>query len=102
MSMTIWIVSPPGYPHSQAFDEVAIALSAAFRVLGKEVPVVRDVAHCGDTCIVLGGNLLPHARAPSSRLILFNLEQITPGSPWLTKDYLALLKNHTVWDYSER
>jgi hypothetical protein len=102
MAMTIWIVSPLGYPHSQAFDEVAIALSAAFRVLGKEVPVVRDTACCGDTSIVLGCNMLHHVRAPSSRLILFNLEQITPESPWLSKDYLVLLKNHTVWDYSER
>src|SRR5262245_41872247 len=53
MAMTIWIVSPPGYPHSQAFDEVAIASSAAFRLLGKEVPIVRDAAHCGGTAIVL-------------------------------------------------
>jgi hypothetical protein len=34
------------------------------------------------------------------RLILFNLEQIAPGSPWLTTEYLALLRGRPVWDYS--
>src|SRR5260370_38927404 len=103
MVKTIWIVSPQKYPDSHAFDEIALALSAAFRALGREVQIVRDPAGLVDTTIVLGCNLLPNVRLRlSGRLILFNLEQITPESPWLSSEYLALLGQHTVWDYSDR
>jgi hypothetical protein len=101
--ITIWIVSPPNYPHSHAFNEVALALYSAFRGLGYETSIVRDASDLAELTIVLGCNLLPHVRIPATnRLILFNLEQITLGSPWLTNEYLALLRKHAVWDYSER
>jgi len=99
---SIWVVSPPNYIHSQAFDEVALGFNAAFRALGLECELVREPSRLGDVTIVLGANLL-HAVPvpPGKRLILFNLEQITPGSPWLTDAYLALLRRYPVWDYSE-
>ena len=97
----IWIVSPPNYTHSQVFDEVALGLSAAFRALGLEADIVREPSQLGDTAIVLGGNLLPAVTAPAGkRLVLFNLEQITLNSPWLTDAYL-LLRRYPVWDFSE-
>jgi hypothetical protein len=100
---SIWIVSPPNYLHSHAFDEVAIGLHAAFRALGLDADVVHDSSRLGDVTIVLGCNLLKGVAAPppDKRLILFNLEQITPNSPWLTQDYLALLGRYPVWDYSQ-
>jgi len=99
----IWIVTVPGYSHSQAFDELALALSAAFGRLGIDAPVVRDTSQFGERTIVLGSNLLPHVTVPqSAHLILFNLEQILPNSPWLTEAYLALLRRYPVWDYSAR
>jgi hypothetical protein len=99
---SIWIVSPPNYLHSHAFDEVAIGLNAAFHALGLDAEVVRDSSRLGDVTIVLGCNLLKGVAPPppDKRLILFNLEQITPNSPWLTQDYLALLGRYPVWDYS--
>jgi hypothetical protein len=100
---SIWIVSPPNYLHSHAFDEVAIGLHAAFRALGLDAEVVHDSSRLGDVTIVLGCNLLKGVAPPppDRRLILFNLEQITPNSPWLTQDYLALLGRYPVWDYSQ-
>ena len=99
---SIWIVSPPNYIHSQAFDEVALAFNAAFRALGLESDIVRDSARLSDVTIVLGCNLLSAVPVPADkRLVLFNLEQITPNSPWLTEAYLALLRRYPVWDYSE-
>jgi len=41
MATVIWVVSPPNYLHSHAFDEIALAMSSALRALGHEVPVVR-------------------------------------------------------------
>ncbi len=55
----IWVVSPPGFVHSQAFDEVAIALKSGFSKLGFHVPVVRDVKNITGQAIVLGCNLIP-------------------------------------------
>jgi hypothetical protein len=99
---SIWIVSPPGYIHSQAFDEVAMGLNAAFAALGVEAGIVREPSGLGDITIVLGANLLSATTVPAGkRLILFNLEQITPNSPWLSASYLSLLSRHPVWDYSE-
>src|SRR5882724_11294934 len=99
---SIWIVSPPNYIHSQAFDEVALGFNAAFRALGLEAEIVRDSSRLGDVTIVLGCNLLSAVPVPAGkRLILFNLEQITPNSPWLTDAYLARLRRYPVWDYSE-
>jgi hypothetical protein len=97
---SIWIVSPPNYLHSHAFDEVAIGLHAGFRALGLDAEVVHDSSRLGDVTIVLGCNLLKAVAPPppGKLLILFNLEQITPNSPWLTQDYLALLGRYPVWD----
>jgi len=100
---SIWIVSPPNYPHAQVFDEVALGLNAAFRVLGLEASIVREPSGLGEITIVLGSNLLPHVVVPSGkRLVLFNLEQITPDSPWLSVVYLSLLRRYPVWDFNER
>src|SRR5215203_6323713 len=98
---SIWIVSPANYPHSRCFDEVAVALNAAFCSLGIKARIVREPSKLDEITIVLGCNLLKPNMVPTGkRLILFNLEQIAPGSPWLTTGYLALLREHPVWDYS--
>ena len=101
-SYCIWIVTPPGYAHSGAFSEVALGLQGGFRELGIDAPVVTTRERIRGKTIVLGANLLPGIpgmKAPSKG-ILFNLEQITPGSAWLTDDYMKLLRRHRVWDYS--
>ena len=98
----IWIVTPPDYAHAGAFTEVAIGLQGGFRELGIHAPVVNKRENISGKTIVLGANLLPRlagVKAPG-KSILYNLEQITPGSEWLTQDYLKLLRRHRVWDYS--
>jgi hypothetical protein len=100
---SIWIVSPPKYSFGHVFDEVALSLNAAFRALGLEAGIVREPSRLGDITIVLGCNLLPYVTVPSDkRLVLFNLEQVTPNSTWFTPAYLSLLGRYPVWDYSER
>ena len=98
----IWIVTPPAYAHAEAFREIAIGLQGGLRELGLRAPIVQEKRRIRGKTIVLGANLLP--QLPGVKLpgkaILFNLEQITPGSEWLTTDYLRLLKRHTLWDYS--
>ena len=98
----VWIVTPAAYVHSRCFEEVAIALRSAFGDLGVDAPVVTHPPNDTERVIALGANLLPSMGLGGlpPGLILFNLEQILEGSPWLQPDYLSLLKRHTVWDYS--
>jgi hypothetical protein len=96
-------VSPLGYPHSAAFAEVAEALNWGLGQLGHDSLLSTRLDNRRRTHVVLGANLLPkypQAVAPGS--VLYNLEQIEPGSKWCSEAYLDLLRRHPVWDYSER
>jgi hypothetical protein len=81
-----------------------LSLHYAFNNLGYIVPIVHYPWEISGTPIVLGANLLPHIREvnlpPDS--ILYNLEQIQDGSPWLKPEYINLLRRYQVWDYSEQ
>lgn len=90
------------YSHSQAFSHLAIALQSGFKELGHESDVVTSYWDAkGEKNIVLGANLLSVASYLPENPIIFNLEQVTPGSPWLTIGYIELLKKYPVWDYSK-
>jgi hypothetical protein len=100
----IWVVSPDGYKHSRAFDEIAAGLRCAFREIGCEAPVVRDVLEITGRPVILGCNLIPRlcgVRIPE-RAVMYNLEQIQSSSSWMTEDYIDLLRSFEVWDYSGR
>lgn len=99
---SIWIVSPPGYGHSRCFEEVALGLQSAFLDLGYRVPVVSDPALASGRVVVFGPHLLsrvPETSWPAD-MILYNLEQVSGESKWMTEGYRALLKRHSAWDYS--
>ena len=99
----IWIVTPEHYLHSRCFEEVALSLREAFDELGYDAPVVTNPAQITGRPIVLGANLLPNiGGALPNDMILYNLEQVQEDSVWINGAYMALLKAHPVWDYSER
>ena len=103
-AFSIWIVTPDSYSFSRCFEDVAFALQCAFRELGFKVPVVTRPEGTTGTVIVLGPHLLFRIDQQSlpERMVLFNLEQVYPDSPWITPDYIKLAQHHLVWDYSER
>ncbi len=99
----IWVVSPKGYDHHRALDEVALGLSAAFAERGGSAPVVRHPSEwAGRLPIVLGAHLL----GPTMALVLpegsviYNLEQVDRASGWLGETYVGLMRRHAVLDYS--
>jgi FkbM family methyltransferase len=97
------ILRQPGNVHSECFREVAETVHAGLLALGHDAILSERTDVAGRTNIVFGSNLIanldaPHRFAPGS--ILYNLEQIYDGSPWLTPDLLAAFRAHTVWDYS--
>ncbi|WBO23510.1 CgeB family protein [Sphingomonas abietis] len=101
----IWIVTPDGYDHSHAFDEVALAMQGAFEALGGSAPIVTDGrAFAGRAPIIYGANLLPADIAqylpPDS--VVINLEQVSDDSAWMNSRYAAVLRDLPVLDYSPR
>jgi hypothetical protein len=53
---------------------------------------------------VLGANLLSDIGSPRlpDGSIIFNLEQFALRSDWITPEYLFLLSDHPLLDYSRR
>jgi hypothetical protein len=94
----------PGYVHGEAFREIAETVHFGLRALGRDSILSAHVDNPGRRHIIFGANLiatlgLAHEVRPGS--VLYNLEQITPESPWVTPALLELLRAHEVWDYSE-
>jgi hypothetical protein len=95
-------VSPPGYVFSEAFREVAEALHHGLLALGHDSVLTHRLDHDERRSIVLGSNLLPfYGLEPPKNAILYNLEQVYEGSPWMTPALLALFRRYPVWDYSQ-
>lgn len=101
MRFAVTIVRPDGYPHWQAFREVAETVSTGLTRLGHESLLTHETCLPGRQHIILGCNLLPgFPRAVAPDAVLYNLEQISPDSPWVNDRMLDLLRTHPVWDYS--
>ncbi len=101
MSFAVCIVSPPGYIHSEAFREVAESIHHGLVALGHDSILTYRVNVPGRRQIVFGSNLAAKMGLNlADDSVLYNLEQVERGSTWLDEAHLALLKRHTVWDYS--
>ncbi len=98
----VTVVSPPGYGFSAAFAEVAETLVHGLRALGDDAVLSTDPGLPGRRHLVLGTNLVPPTKTKlADGSILYNLEQIQEGSPWITRELLDLYRRFPLWDYSE-
>lgn len=99
----VCVVRPPGYIHSQAFDEVAEAITEALQALGHQAWLSHRAAWTGAEAIVLGWHLLDRTTLElPPQAILYNLEQVQLDSKWFGPPQLERLGRHRVWDYSRR
>lgn len=104
---TVLVIDPPGYGHGAVFHDVADALVHALQDLGSPARLVRGLPEDSDNeTLVLGTNLLAADQRLADRLhpdaVLYNLEQIEPGSPWCGPGLVGLLARHRVVDYSRQ
>ncbi|MQY29162.1 CgeB family protein [Nocardia aurantia] len=99
----VTIAPPLEYQHREAFREVAESIHFALLRLGFDSVLSDDPALPGRRHIVFGSNTFSwwNIRIPDDA-ILVNLEQIYPGSRWVTEELLATFRRHVVWDYSLR
>lgn len=102
MIYTVWIVSPLGYGHSEAFREVSESLRDALVELGHQASVVASPELCRGRVVVLGAHLLRYSTdlVLPSDTVIFNTEQLGSGSEFTDQWYLELLGKFEVWDYS--
>lgn len=104
-SFVVSVVSPPEYFHSLVFREVAIALCAGLRMLGRscEIVALDDKCPGGDQrhWIVLGAHLLGNFTSlelPKKRTI-YNLE--AHGTDMWNKMLPHARSAPSVWDFSQ-
>jgi hypothetical protein len=94
-------VRPAGYAHSEALTEFAEAVYFGLRRLPLRV-FYRETPDCPIRPIVIGAHLLDGGQLEALPLdaIIYNSEQVEPGSAWTHGAYLQALTRRTVWDYS--
>lgn len=85
--------------HVHAFDEAAQAVVQGLEELGHKVATSHEPV-AGWLNVVFGAHHLRPSAALPDRTVIFNLEPVVAGTPWLSSDYLERLKRHRVWDYS--
>ena len=103
MKFAVTVISPPDYVHSAAFTEVAESIHYGLRSLGHDSVLTNEGAPRGRLPIVLGSNLLQHYRLPlADDAILYNLEQVQPGSPWFSSELVDIFRRYVLWDYSRQ
>lgn len=101
MRFAVSVVTPYNYPHSAAFDEVALTLQHGLQALGHDAVVSSRLDNPRRRHIVLGANLLQKHPAPvPDDAVFYNLEQISPESSWFKAGLLDVLRTRTCWDYS--
>jgi hypothetical protein len=97
------IVTPPGYPHSEALREIAETVHLGLTRLGHDSVLTTSQPDPDRLPIVFGAQLLERVPlALRDDAIVYNLEQISPDSPWMKPTLLDALRRHRVWDYSTR
>ncbi|MBW4646454.1 MAG: hypothetical protein KME23_26260 [Goleter apudmare HA4340-LM2] len=103
MKFSVSIINPPNYSHSAAFQEVGESIHYGLIELGHDSVLSTETNVPDRQLIILGANLIPFSQIIlPTNAIIYNLEQIHPGSPWLTPELLKLFSQHRLWDYSQQ
>ena len=88
----------------QGFDDAILPLYYALSRLGHKTDITRDICSAGRLNIIFGAHELEEfclENIPADSII-YNLEQVTPGSLAMRQRYLEALSRYAVWDYSLR
>ena len=102
MKFAVAILQIPDYAHTGAVQEVAETLHHGLVALGYDSVLTFDMELVDRQYILLASNLLISYRSPlPPRAIIYNLEQIYFGSPWMQPNLLDHFLQYPVWDYSQ-
>lgn len=100
--IAISVVRPKDYPHSDCFNPVITCLENALKSAGYKVDVLFNVYIAFKPSIIIGAHLLdkPTELLDLKKATIYNFEQISPESHWITKDYFKTLLAKPYLDYS--
>lgn len=105
-SFNVTIIQPPGYPHAQAVGELWIYLADVLLRSGYSARATINTLTRHETNVVLCAHLLneQQARNLPPGTIVFNSEKLEQTDGWYLANgaYGAMIRDHTVWDYSAR
>lgn len=98
----VTLIRPQGYPHTEAFREIAETLQFGLRSIGHTATISENVIDRSATNLLLGAHLLStgDARLVPTGSIIYNLEQL--GGAQLQPAYYQLARQHRIWDYDQR
>lgn len=105
--VTLVRIDIPGFEDTRAFDDVVELLGAALESLGADVDISTNACATDGINIIVGANVIARMETdarprllPNS--IIWNLEQVSGDNPWMSEDYVKLLRQFPVWDYSSQ
>ncbi|MFK8068106.1 MAG: glycosyltransferase [Gammaproteobacteria bacterium] len=102
--INIALIFPENYPHSDIFNEVAETLLYAFDKIGFDTTITANTFINDGINIVIGANLLKESdmQLIPEASVIYNFEQITDNSEWMTSGLYDLFQRFRVWDYSKK
>ncbi|MFM2344447.1 MAG: hypothetical protein RLZZ210_1058, partial [Pseudomonadota bacterium] len=99
----IHIVILDGYP---AFKEVILSTEFSLKLLGFDVEIIFDRKLYRDVINIIFAShhtsleKIKSQNIPIQNIIIYNLEQVGAGVPWMNARYFQLMKSTHVWEYS--
>lgn len=104
MNFQLVLIKPEGFDFVESFREVIEVLQEGLVTLGHAVRLQTNRIDPDGIAVIFGIHHIDPAQVdrlpPQS--IIYNLEQLAPGYPWFSDQYLKLLTRFRVWDYSAR
>lgn len=101
--LLISTIKPPNYNHAAAYDEVYETVALGLQRLGFDVQRVVNAISAEVPTVLFGSHLLTAEileQLPNT-VILYNLEQVDPGTTWLNSALAKSMTSHEVWDFSQ-
>lgn len=104
MRFQIVLIKPNGFEFVESFREVMEVFQECLVKLGHSARIQTNRIDADAVPILFGAHHIDPSmlsRLPSDSIV-FNLEQLAPGYPWFSVQYLQTLARFRVWDYSAK
>ena len=100
--INVCLLQPPGFIHAFALLEAAEYIAHKAKLLGYDVSLAKNRLVSSSLNIVFGAHINPSQREPyPTGTVIFNTEQLSSNSVWITNGYKNILDKYFVWDYSQ-
>lgn len=102
MKFQLVLIKPEGFNFVEGFREVMEVLQEGLITLGHSARVQTNRIDPNAIPIIFGAHHIDPAAITKlpPYTIIYNLEQLAPGYPWFSEQYLQTLARFHVWDFS--